>query len=71
MTIPAGLSILDNVFTDPAERARTVGDLQAELNLDSSGTSQHLAALCQQGVLDNRRAAPACMTGSGIPGSRS
>jgi len=25
MTIPAGLSILDNVFTDPAERARAVG----------------------------------------------
>jgi ArsR family transcriptional regulator len=35
---------------------RTVGDLQAELELDSSGTSQHLAALRQQGVLDSRRA---------------
>jgi ArsR family transcriptional regulator len=35
---------------------RTVGDLQAELNIDSSGTSQHLAALRQQGVLDSRRA---------------
>ena len=35
---------------------RTVGDLQAELNLDSSGTSQHLAALRQQGVLESRRA---------------
>jgi ArsR family transcriptional regulator len=35
---------------------RTVGDLQAELNLDSSSTSQHLAALRQQGVLDSRRA---------------
>lgn len=34
---------------------RTVGDLQAELGLDSSGTSQHLAALRQQGVLENRR----------------
>jgi ArsR family transcriptional regulator len=34
---------------------RTVGDLQAELNLDSSGTSQHLAALRQQGVLESRR----------------
>ena len=34
---------------------RTVGDLQAELQLDSSGTSQHLAALRQQGVLDSRR----------------
>lgn len=35
---------------------RTVGDLQAELNLDSSGTSQHLTALRQQGVLESRRA---------------
>ena len=35
---------------------RSVGDLQAELNLDSSGTSQHLAALRQQGVLESRRA---------------
>lgn len=39
-----------------ADGERTVGDLQAELNLDSSGTSQHLAALRQQGVLENRRA---------------
>ena len=35
---------------------RTVGDLQAELELDSSSTSQHLAALRRQGVLDSRRA---------------
>ena len=35
---------------------RTVGDLQAELGLDSSSTSQHLAALRQQGVLDSRPA---------------
>lgn len=35
---------------------RTVGDLQAELDLDSSGTSQHLAALRQQGILQSRRA---------------
>jgi ArsR family transcriptional regulator len=35
---------------------RTVRDLQTELDLDSSGTSQHLAALRQQGVLDSRRA---------------
>jgi DNA-binding transcriptional ArsR family regulator len=34
---------------------RTVGDVQAELSLDSSSTSQHLAALRQQGVLDSRR----------------
>jgi ArsR family transcriptional regulator len=35
---------------------RTVGDLQTELALDSSGTSQHLTALRQQGVLESRRA---------------
>jgi ArsR family transcriptional regulator len=35
---------------------RTVGDLQTELSLDSSGTSQHLAALRQHGVLESRRA---------------
>jgi DNA-binding transcriptional ArsR family regulator len=35
---------------------RTVGDLQVELNVDSSGTSQHLAALRQQGLLESRRA---------------
>jgi DNA-binding transcriptional ArsR family regulator len=35
---------------------RTVGDLQAELGLDSSGTSQHLAALRRAGVVEGRRA---------------
>jgi ArsR family transcriptional regulator len=35
---------------------RSVGDLQDTLRLDSSGTSQHLAALRQQGVLETRRA---------------
>ena len=35
---------------------RSVGDLQAALSLDSSGTSQHLSALRQQGVLESRRA---------------
>jgi DNA-binding transcriptional ArsR family regulator len=39
-----------------SERERSVGDLQAQLDLDSSGTSQHLAALRQQGVLESRRA---------------
>jgi DNA-binding transcriptional ArsR family regulator len=34
---------------------RTVGDLQAELELDSSGTSQHLGALRQLGLLAARR----------------
>jgi ArsR family transcriptional regulator len=33
---------------------RGVGELQAELRLDSSGTSQHLAALRQQGLLESR-----------------
>ena len=35
---------------------RTVGELQAALDLDSSGTSQHLSALRQQGILESRRA---------------
>jgi|SRR5450755_3101653 DNA-binding transcriptional ArsR family regulator len=39
-----------------SEGERTVGNLQSELNLDSSGTSQHLSALRQQGVLESRRA---------------
>jgi len=38
------------------EGERSVGELQAALNLDSSGTSQHLAALRQQSLLDSRRA---------------
>lgn len=33
----------------------TVGALQAELDLDSSGTSQHLAALRKQGLVSSRR----------------
>lgn len=35
---------------------RTVGDLQTELAIDSSGTSQHLNALRQQGMIESRRA---------------
>lgn len=34
---------------------RTVGALQAELGLDSGGTSQHLAALRRVGVVTPRR----------------
>lgn len=34
---------------------RTVGDLQGALRMDSSGTSQHLGALREQGVLESRR----------------
>ncbi len=33
----------------------TVGELQVELQLDSSGTSQHLAALRQQGIVEGRK----------------
>lgn len=35
---------------------RTVGDLQNELQMDSSGTSQHLGVLRKHGILDTRRA---------------
>jgi DNA-binding transcriptional ArsR family regulator len=34
---------------------RSVGALQAELGLDSGGTSQHLAALRRVGVVQSRR----------------
>lgn len=34
---------------------RSVGALQAELELDSGGTSQHLAALRRIGLVDSRR----------------
>ena len=34
---------------------RGVGELQAALNLDSSGTSQHLGVLRRQGVLESRK----------------
>lgn len=34
---------------------RSVGDLRAALGLDSSGTSQHLAALRRQGLVEGRR----------------
>jgi DNA-binding transcriptional ArsR family regulator len=33
----------------------TVGDIQAELGIDSSGTSQHLAAMRRQGILEARK----------------
>lgn len=35
---------------------RSVGALQAALEMDSSGTSQHLGTLRRQGVLESRRA---------------
>jgi ArsR family transcriptional regulator len=34
---------------------RTVRDLQAELEIDSSSASQHLAALRRQGLLESRK----------------
>jgi DNA-binding transcriptional ArsR family regulator len=37
------------------EGERSVGALQAELELDSSGTSQHLAALRRLGLVTSRR----------------
>jgi ArsR family transcriptional regulator len=49
---PVRIRILELLSTGE----RTVGDLQTELELDSSGTSQHLTALRQQGLLDSRRA---------------
>jgi DNA-binding transcriptional ArsR family regulator len=48
---PARVRILELL----REGERTVGDLQAALELDSSGTSQHLSALRRQGLVDGRR----------------
>lgn len=50
---PVRIRILE-LLTERGEM--NVGELQAGLNLDSSGTSQHLSALKQLGVLDSRRA---------------
>ncbi len=49
---PARVRILDLL----RDGERTVGDLQAALGLDSSGTSQHLGAMRREGLLDSRRA---------------
>lgn len=48
---PARVRILELL----REGERGVGELQAELNLDSSGTSQHLGVLRRQGVLESRK----------------
>src|SRR5215471_1035820 len=48
---PARIKILELL----RDGERSVGELQAALALDSSGTSQHLAALRRHGLLDNRR----------------
>src|SRR4026209_1808404 len=49
---PARVRILE-VLRDEGERS--VGALQAELGLDSGGTSQHLAALRRIGLVESRR----------------
>jgi DNA-binding transcriptional ArsR family regulator len=48
---PARVRILELL----QEGERSVGSLQAELGLDSGGTSQHLAALRGIGVVEARR----------------
>src|SRR3954453_24036644 len=48
---PARVRILELL----REGERSVGTLQAELELDSSGTSQHLAALRRTGLVASRR----------------
>ncbi|HEY0276706.1 MAG TPA: metalloregulator ArsR/SmtB family transcription factor [Solirubrobacterales bacterium] len=37
------------------EGEMTVGEIQVELGIDSSGTSQHLGAMRRQGILESRR----------------
>lgn len=49
---PARIRILELL----RDGERTVGTLQAELGMDSSGTSQQLTAMRRQGVLESRRA---------------
>ena len=48
---PARVRILELLH----EGERSVGALQAELELDSGGTSQHLAALRRIGLVESRR----------------
>jgi DNA-binding transcriptional ArsR family regulator len=48
---PARVRILELL----REGERSVGALQTELELDSGGTSQHLAALRRIGLVDSRR----------------
>src|SRR3954447_22641855 len=48
---PARIKILELL----RDGEQTVGELQAALTLDSSGTSQHLAALKRHGLLASRR----------------
>lgn len=48
---PARVRILELL----REGERSVGSLQAELNLDSGGTSQHLSTLRRIGLVESRR----------------
>lgn len=48
---PARVRILELL----RDEERSVGSLQAELGLDSGGTSQHLGALRRIGVVESRR----------------
>src|SRR2546430_8778682 len=48
---PARVRILELL----RDEERSVGALQAELHLDSGGTSQHLAALRRIGLVESRR----------------
>src|SRR5258708_30846861 len=48
---PARIQILELL----RDGERSVGALQAELGLDSGGTSQHLGALRRAGVVESRR----------------
>ena len=48
---PARVRILELL----REQERSVGALQAELGLDSGGTSQHLAAVRRVGLVESRR----------------
>jgi len=48
---PARLRLLELL----GDGERTVGELQAALDLDSSGASQHLSALRRQGLLDSHK----------------
>ncbi|MCC6222699.1 MAG: helix-turn-helix transcriptional regulator [Thermoleophilia bacterium] len=48
---PARVRILELL----RDSERSVGELQAALELDSSGTSQHLGALRRQGLVESNR----------------
>ncbi len=51
---PVRVRVLE-LLRDGGDEEMTVGELQAALELDSSGTSQHLAAMRRQGILEARK----------------